>query len=127
CTRIDTAPPLARHLPRAPGARRLRPLAPSCAARHRARIAIARAARAMKEQRSMAEAPGAERPGDRADAQSLDAWRERTNRQPLYRALGVAADDLGEGFTQLRVSRIPATAALDDDGAVDTFAISTAI
>ena len=65
-------------------------------------------------------------------APRLEQWRNGFDAQPLNRALGIRADEIGEGFVQLRVVRVPGSTGgidgvTDDDAArVSTFAISTA-
>jgi acyl-coenzyme A thioesterase PaaI-like protein len=70
----------------------------------------------------------------------VEEWRRRNDAHPLHRALGVRADEIGEGFTQYRVTVTPASAGGLDGPAtvgsadetagaqarVSTFAITTA-
>ncbi|MPZ99572.1 MAG: hypothetical protein GEU80_09610 [Dehalococcoidia bacterium] len=63
-------------------------------------------------------------------APPVEQWRERTDAQPLNRALGLRAEEIAEGFTRYRVVRVPGSAAgIDGNEApegVSTFAITTA-
>ena len=63
-------------------------------------------------------------------APPVEQWRERTDAQPLNRALGVRAEEIAEGFARYRVVRVPGSAAgIDGNDAregVSSFAITTA-
>src|SRR5690606_4387774 len=72
----------------------------------------------------------ASRKGRGMPAPPVEQWRERTDAQPLNRALGVRAEEIAEGFARYRVVRVPGSAAgIDGNDApegVSTFAITTA-
>jgi uncharacterized protein (TIGR00369 family) len=52
-----------------------------------------------------------------------DEWRRRNDNHPLHRALGLRAGELGEGFSEFRVVRAPAS---EGPEGVSTFAVTTA-